>query len=134
MECVLEHKQCSSVRTFKGCGKIMPATQLSSKAGFGTCTILQPNIDKYIHNSYEDQMGRMIRIKQYQSKTFKHFSFWLQFYYDYHRSMWQGFVLVYDPCNTKFLTFLLWMLQTVYIQSALCTSEMVLLIVLLLPS
>ena len=47
----------------------MPATQLSSKAGFGTCTILQPNIDKYIHNSYGDQMARMIKNKKMPVKA-----------------------------------------------------------------
>ena len=58
----------ATVRTLKGCGKIMPvvivSTQLSPKAGFGTCTILQAKINKYIHNSYGDQMARMIKNKK----------------------------------------------------------------------
>ena len=63
----------------------MPGTQLSSKAGFDTCSLLQANIDKYIHLfSYEDEMGLLIKIKQCQSKKFKHFSFWLSFYSDYY--------------------------------------------------
>ena len=62
----------------------MPGTQLSSKAGFDTCSLLQANIDKYIHLfSYEDEMGRLITIKQCQSKKFNHFSFWLSFYSDF---------------------------------------------------
>ena len=66
----------------------MPGTQLSSKAGFDTCSLLQANIDKYIHLfSYEDEMGRLITIKQCQSKKIKHFSFWLSFYSDYDGSM-----------------------------------------------
>ena len=65
-----------------------------------------------------------ITIEKCQSKNFNHFSFWLSIYSDYDGLMWQGYVWVYDPCNTKFLTFLLWMLQTVYIQSALCTSSL----------
>ena len=49
-------------------GPAIPYTQLSPKAGFGTCTILQAKIDKYIHNSYGDQMARMIKNKKMSVK------------------------------------------------------------------
>ena len=58
----------ATVRTLKGCGKIMPviivSTQLSPKAGLDTSTILQAKINKYIHYSNGDQMSRMITNKK----------------------------------------------------------------------
>ena len=43
---------------------VIVSTQLSPKAGFGTRTILQAKIDKCIHNSYGDQIKRMIKNKK----------------------------------------------------------------------
>ena len=60
-------------------------TPLLPKAGFGTCTILQAKIDKYIHNSYEDEMARMINKKKHAGKKrFNYFSFCLRLYSHFH--------------------------------------------------